>query len=155
MSVLTAGQNDPWGQYYLRDIRGTFDVVALGAAATGAVGDTVRVQVGIRNDGPGVPDDSVSGGGAASFRFTPPAGTTVTSQPGGGCAPGGSEEEEGPPLYWYCGKPGLLFAAGETFTVAFDLRIDGPVGAAGEVRANPYPRVDDAPANDVAAVTVS
>ncbi|MFI0791718.1 hypothetical protein ACH4OY_03295 [Micromonospora rubida] len=153
VDALTAGQDSAWGQYYLRDIRGTFDVVALGAAATGAVGATVRVQVGIRNDGPGVPDDSVSGGGAASFRFVPPAGTTVTNRPAG-CSPSGGEEEEGAPVSWYCGKPGLIFAAGETFTVPFDLRIDGPVGAAGEVRVNPYPRTDDAPANDVAAVTV-
>ncbi|WP_405114594.1 hypothetical protein OG559_10135 [Micromonospora sp. NBC_01405] len=151
VDVLTAEQDDAWGLYYLRGIRGAFDVVALGATATGAVGDTVQVQVGIRNDGPGVPDDTVSGGGSASFRFVPPAGATVTNHPAR-CSP--SDGEEGGPVYWYCGKPGLVFPAGETFTVAFDLRIDGPAGAAGEVRVDPYPRIDDHPANDVAAVTL-
>ncbi|WP_320067398.1 hypothetical protein [Micromonospora sp. RTGN7] len=152
VDVLESGQDNAWGQYYLRNIRGAFDVVALGATAAGAIGDTVRVQVGIRNDGPGVPDDSASGGGAASFRFVPPAGTTVTGH--SACWPSGEEEDT--PIYWYCGKPGLIFRAGETFTVTFDLRIDGPIGAAGEVQVNnPYPRTDDTPANDVAAVTLS
>ncbi|SCG47456.1 hypothetical protein [Micromonospora inositola] len=54
--MIGAEHQSAAGQYYLRDIRGAFDVVALGATATGSVGDTVQVEVGLRNDGPGVPD---------------------------------------------------------------------------------------------------
>ena len=35
------------------EVQGAFDIVANGAAVTGAVGDTVRVTVGLRNDGSG------------------------------------------------------------------------------------------------------
>ncbi|SCL37845.1 hypothetical protein GA0074692_4807 [Micromonospora pallida] len=155
VDVLSADHQYPSGQYYLRDVPGAFDVVALGAAATGSVGDTVTVQVGIRNDGPGVPDGTISGGHAALFAFVPPAGTVVANQPTG-CSPTGDGEGGEEPVTWYCTKPGGVFAAGETFLVGFDLRIDGPLDAAGEVRIPyGYPRTDDNPANDSAPVTIS
>ncbi|RZU72743.1 hypothetical protein EV384_1123 [Micromonospora kangleipakensis] len=155
VDVIGAEHQSPAGQYYLRGIHGAFDVVALGATATGSVGGTVRVEVGLRNDGPGVPDGTISGDNAARFTFTPPAGTTVTGSPAG-CWLWGDEESGETPTTWYCPKPGGIFAAGETYLVAFDLRIDGPAGAPGEVRLqSPYPRVDDDPANDTAPVTVS
>ncbi|PWR15045.1 hypothetical protein DKT69_13065 [Micromonospora sicca] len=158
VDVIGPEHQYPSGQYYLRAIRGAFDVVALGATATGSAGDTVRVEVGLRNDGPGVPDGTISGNNAAWFVFTPPAGTAVSNRPAN-CSPAGSEEEEPDPtvpVTWYCTKPGGIFAAGETYLVGFDLRIDGPLGTTGEVRIpHGYPRADDDPANDTAAVTVS
>lgn len=158
VDVLGPEQQYPSGQYYLRAIHGAFDVVALGATATGSVGDTVRIEVGLRNDGPGVPDGTISGDNAARFVFAPPAGTTVTNRPVN-CWPSGGEEEEADPaapVTWYCTKPGGVFAAGETFLVGFDLRVDGPLGTPGEVRIPyGYPRVDDNPADDTAPVTVS
>ncbi|WP_200208853.1 hypothetical protein [Micromonospora coerulea] len=157
VDVLGPDHQYPSGQYYLRAIHGAFDVVALGATATGSAGDTVRVEMGLRNDGPGVPDATISGDNAARFTFTAPTGTTVTNRPAN-CWPSGSEEESDPttPVTWYCTKPGGVFAAGETFLVGFDLRVDGPLGVSGEVRIlHNYPRMDDNPANDTAAVTVS
>ncbi|MEU2613076.1 hypothetical protein ABZ570_16070 [Micromonospora sp. NPDC007271] len=144
------------GQYYLRAVHGAFDVAALGAAATGTLGDTVRVRVGLRNDGPGVPDGTISGDRPTHFVFTPPAGTTVAARPSD-CSPWTSEEEgDATPVTWFCTQPSPVFAAGETFLVDFDLRVDGPLGSPGEVRIPyGYPRVDDNPANDTAPVTVS
>ncbi|MEU6072207.1 hypothetical protein [Micromonospora sp. NPDC047074] len=144
--------NGAGGGTYLRDIRGAFDIVAEGATVTGAVGDTVRVTVGIRNDGPGVPDDTVSGGHAGAFIFTPPAGVTVLARPTG-CGPTG-DDEGGAPTAWVCYQ-GTVFPAGQSFTAPFDLRIDGPAGAPGEVRVYcEYPRPDDNPANNAAPVTL-
>ncbi|MBQ1072539.1 hypothetical protein KBX06_05055 [Micromonospora sp. C31] len=140
------------GGTYLRDIHGAFDVVAVGATVTGAVGDTVRVTVGIRNDGPGVPDNTVSGGSTSALIFTPPAGVTVLETPPG-C--GSTQDEEGgAPTAWICWQGGV-FPAGQSLTVPFDLRIDGPTGTPGEVRVYyNHPRPDDDPANDAAPVTL-
>ncbi|MFV2113857.1 hypothetical protein ACFHW0_16170 [Micromonospora sp. LOL_025] len=140
------------GGTYLRAIHGSFDVVAVGATVTGAVGDTVRVNVGIRNDGPGVPDNTVSGGSTSAMIFTPPAGVTVLATPPG-CGP--TQDDEGSaPTAWVCWH-GTVFPAGQSFTVPFDLRIDGPTGAPGEVRIfHNYPRPDDDPTNDAAPVTL-
>ncbi|WP_446217852.1 hypothetical protein [Micromonospora sp. IBHARD004] len=157
LDVIGAEHQSPSGQYFLRAIHGAFDVVALGAAAAGAPGDSVQVRVGLRNDGPGVPDGTISGDSAARLVFTPPAGTAVTRSPSG-CWPIGGEEEateETVPTGWYCTRPGGVFPADETWLVDFDLRVDGPLGTPGEVRlAYGYPRVDDDPANDTAPVTV-
>ncbi|MFG1648863.1 hypothetical protein ACGFIE_02960 [Micromonospora sp. NPDC049275] len=143
------------GQSYLREVQGAFDIVAQGAAVTGAVGDTVRVTVGIRNEGPGVPDGTNSGDTVGSFYFTPPTGVTVLAHPG--CAPtGGEEDGEAPTRTWFCYGPRAVFPAGTSNTVTFDLRIDSNTGAAGEVQPyGRYPRVDDNPGNDIAPVTLS
>ncbi|WP_433389224.1 hypothetical protein [Micromonospora sp. KLBMP9576] len=141
-----------YGSTYLRDIHGAFDIAAVGATVTGAVGDTVRVTVGVRNDGPGVPDGTVSGGDAGGFLFTPPAGVTVLADPPG-CGPT-NDDGGGAPTSWVCWR-GAVFPAGQSFTVPFDLRIDGPAGAPGVVRLQgDYPRPDDDPANDSAPVTL-
>ncbi|MGN9763711.1 hypothetical protein ACTMS2_00890 [Micromonospora sp. SD12] len=141
-----------YGSTYLPGIHGAFDVVAVGATVTGAVGDTVRVNMGIRNDGPGVPDNTVSGGSTSAMIFTPPAGVTVLATPPG-CGP--TQDDEGSaPTAWVCWH-GTVFPAGQSFTIPFDLRIDGPTGTPGEVRIfHNYPRPDDDPTNDAAPVTL-
>ncbi|MEW2376869.1 hypothetical protein AB0883_12295 [Micromonospora sp. NPDC047812] len=150
MDPIAAG--DAYGSTYLPGVHGAFDVVAVGATVTGAVGDTVRVNVGIRNDGPGVPDNTVSGGSTSAMIFTPPAGVTVLATPPG-CGP--TQDDEGSaPTAWVCWQ-GTVFPAGQSFTVPFELRIDGPTGAPGEVRVYyDYPRPDDDPTNDAAPVTL-
>ncbi|MDG4778598.1 hypothetical protein O7614_02930 [Micromonospora sp. WMMD961] len=155
LDVIPAGVTGAGGQTYLRSVQGAFDVVAQGATVTGAVGDTVRVTVGLRNAGPGVPDATISGDGVGGFLFVPPAGTTVLGNPSG-CWLSGDEETAGDaPTTWYCTGPGAVFPAGTSHTVAFDLRIDSLSGLPGEVQPSQrYPRVDDNPGNDVAAVTV-
>ena len=47
---------DNWGVFYVNDVPNTIDIAALGANVTGAVGDTVAVTVGLRNDGPAMLD---------------------------------------------------------------------------------------------------
>ncbi len=125
------------GQTYLRGVHGAFDIVAKGAAVTGAVGDTVRVTVGLRNKGPGVPDGSISGESVGAFVFVPPAGVTVLATPPGCWLSGDEEEPETVPATWYCNGPGSVFPAGTTHTVAFDLRIDSLSGAPGDGPAVP------------------
>ncbi|MGW3784803.1 hypothetical protein ACWD5Z_09455 [Micromonospora chokoriensis] len=155
LDVIPAGVTGAGGQTYLRSVQGAFDVVAQGASVTGAVGETVRVTVGLRNEGPGVPDATLSGGGVGSFLFVPPAGTTVVGNPSS-CWLNGDEESAGDaPTTYYCDGPGGVFPAGLTHTAAFDLRIDSLPGTPGEVQPfERYPRVDDNPGNDVAPVTV-
>ncbi|WCN81850.1 hypothetical protein [Micromonospora sp. LH3U1] len=157
LSVIPVEVNGAGGQTYLWEVPGAFDIVAQGAAVTGAVGDTVQATVGIRNEGPGVPDGTNSGDTVGAFLFTPPTGVTVLANPPG-CASLGGEEEDGgaAPTTWRCNGPGGVFPAGTSKTVTFDLRIHSLDGSAGEVQpANRYPRVDDNPANDIAPVTVS
>ncbi|GAB3948405.1 hypothetical protein GCM10027614_45430 [Micromonospora vulcania] len=155
LDVIPVEATGAGGQTYLRAVHGAFDIVAQGAAVTGAVGDTARVTVGHRNDGPGVPDGTISGDSVGAFLFTPPTGVTVLANPLG-CSPYGDEEGAGDaPATWRCEGPGSVFRAGTSYTVAFDLRIDSLSGAPGEVQPfNRYPRVDDDPSNDVAPVTV-
>ncbi|WP_433315116.1 hypothetical protein ACQP0U_01550 [Micromonospora sp. CA-269861] len=156
LGVIPVEADSASGQTYLRAVRGAFDIVAQGAAVTGAVGETVRVTVGLRNTGPGVPDGSISGESVGAFRFTPPAGVTVLATPSGCWLSGDEEEPETVPATWYCDGPGSVFPAGTTHVVGFDLRIDSLSGGPGEVQPyQRYPRVDDDPSNDVAPVTVS
>ncbi|MET8363645.1 hypothetical protein ABZU53_08745 [Micromonospora sp. NPDC005194] len=156
LGVIPVEVTGAGGQTYLRNLQGAFDIVAEGATVTGAVGDTVRVTVGLRNEGPGVPDATNSGDGVGAFLFVPPAGTTVLANPSG-CWLNGDDETAGDaPTTWYCNGPGAVFPAGTSHTVTFDLRIDSLTGAAGEVQPyGRYPRVDDDPSNDIAPVTVS
>ncbi|MEV1107754.1 hypothetical protein AB0I95_03805 [Micromonospora sp. NPDC049751] len=156
LGVIPVEVDGVGGQTYLRAVHGAFDIVAQGAAVTGAVGDTVQVTVGIRNEGPGVPDGTISGDTVGAFYFTPPAGITVLGSPR--CSQTGSEEEENgddAPKTWYCDGGRAVFTAGTSNTVTFDLRIDSLSGTPGEVQPyGRFPRVDDNPGNDVAPVTV-
>lgn len=156
LGVIPIGVDGAGGETYLRAVPGAFDIVAQGAAVTGAVGDTVQVTVGLHNEGPGVPDGTISGDTVGYFSFTPPAGVTVLAHPLDCGSRGGEEDGEVIPEVWNCGAVGSVFPAGASRTVTFDLRIDSLGGAAGEVRvSNRFPRVDDNPGNDVAPVTVS
>ncbi|TQJ19851.1 hypothetical protein FBZ33_0029 [Micromonospora sp. A202] len=157
LGVIPVEVNGAGGQTYLWEVQSAFDIVAQGATVTGAVGDTVQVTVGIRNEGPGVPDGTNSGDTVGAFFFTPPTGVTVLADPPG-CASYGGEEEDGvaTPKFWRCNGPGAVFPAGTSTTATFDLRIDSLGGSAGMVQpASRYPRVDDNPGNDIAPVTVS
>ncbi|WBB73374.1 hypothetical protein O7602_27475 [Micromonospora sp. WMMD1128] len=154
VDVLGPDQQFGSGSYYLRAVRGAYDVVAVGATVAGAPGDTVRVRVGLRNDGPGVPDGTISGDSASHLVFTPPAGTVVTNSPEH-CSNGADEEDPTAPAVWYCTLPNGVFPAGSSFLVDVDLRVDGPLGAPGTVAVrNAYPGPDDDPANDTAPVTI-
>ncbi|WP_328651396.1 hypothetical protein OG598_25490 [Micromonospora sp. NBC_00330] len=144
------------GGTYLGQVQGAFDIVAKGAAVTGAVGDTVQVIVGLRNVGPGVPDGTNSGDVVGAFYFTPPVGVTIVDHPSD-CRPfGGDEGTADTPATWYCDGRVVVFLAGTSHMVTFDLRIERLTGAAGQVEPHGrYPRVDDDPSNDIAPVTVS
>ena len=121
---------------------------------TGRVGDTVRVALGVHNEGPGDPGDE-----PGRFEVIPPEGTTVTSIPY-------VSDDNGPD--WVCDRPknpsraficdlgadsfGWL-APGRETTIEFHIRIDKKVaGARGRIRA--VGAFDRTHTNDTAAILV-
>ncbi|MFD8566557.1 hypothetical protein [Streptomyces sp. NPDC059639] len=59
----------------------TYDLVLTGASAKGKAGDTVKADLGFRNDGPGWISALRSGGESIGFTVTVPKGATVTKAP--------------------------------------------------------------------------
>lgn len=136
------------------------DFAAYGATVRGRVGQTVQIEVGVRNRGPGSMD--LSGrerSESYALTFTPPAGTTVVGNPFPGeedpwtCAP----RRKAAPAY-HCTPYGETVNAGDRETFVFNLRIDKQVpGATGSVEVvpatSPWPARDPDATDDVATVT--
>ncbi|NJC68710.1 LPXTG cell wall anchor domain-containing protein [Planosporangium thailandense] len=159
--------NDNWG-FADWDVANTNDVGAIGATASGQVGDVVSVTVGLKNNGPGSLDSTRAAEPALAFVFEVPPGTQVTSAPQT-CASvtddaGTPREQPGQPggAYYRC-RSGNFMAAGATLSATFKLKItkvspdaSGTVGL-----ANPYVSsvpgwIHDAnPANDQARVVIN
>ncbi|MYW68161.1 hypothetical protein GTY65_29405 [Streptomyces sp. SID8379] len=59
----------------------TYDLVLTGDSAEGKAGDTVRTEIGFRNDGPGWISALRSGGEPIAFTVTVPKGAKVTKAP--------------------------------------------------------------------------
>ncbi|WP_420035024.1 hypothetical protein ACN2WE_23660 [Streptomyces sp. cg28] len=59
----------------------TYDLVLTGASAKGKAGDTVKADIGFRNDGPGWISALRSGGESIGFTVAVPKGATVTKAP--------------------------------------------------------------------------
>ena len=57
------------------------DLAAIGATVSGAAGDTVTANIGVRNNGPATVDRSRAGEAAAMAVITIPDGTKVTGAP--------------------------------------------------------------------------
>ncbi|MFJ8821543.1 hypothetical protein ACIREE_07135 [Streptomyces sp. NPDC102467] len=107
----------------------TYDLVLTGAAAKGAVGDTVKAEIGFRNDGPGWLSALRSGGEPIVFTVEVPKGAKVTKAPDR-CNL--TTIEEGVKGYMCWVDTPLLEDAKLTFP--FELRIDKVVkGAKGKV----------------------
>ncbi|MFE7118850.1 hypothetical protein ACFU99_25870, partial [Streptomyces sp. NPDC057654] len=121
----------------------TVDYQAVGHVVTGRVGQTVPVELGVRNGGPDV------GRGAGSYEITPPEGTTITSGTGS-CGAKGTRT--------YVCALGATLRPGAVDTLRFDVRIDKKVeGAEGEIRVvdggdGEATAHDPHPENDAAAI---
>lgn len=138
---------------------GHAELAAFGDRVRGRVGGSVRVLVGVRNNGPS--DLALEDpGDGYSLRFTPPAGTTVTENPYPGeddpwtCSPGRAGAAR-----YDCTSYNSPLPAGRRQVFVFELRIDRRVpGARGEVVVQPVtgpssPRDRDT-ADDAASVRV-
>ncbi|MEU3355903.1 hypothetical protein [Streptomyces sp. NPDC037389] len=123
------------------------DYQAIAHPVAGRVGQTVDVEVGVRNGGPGP-----AAADRRAYEVTAPEGTTIA--PGGDaghrCAPHDTAARD------YLCAIGGDFAAGERETLRFRIRIDKKVeGAEGWVRiAGPGNTPDPDPANDNAPIVV-
>ncbi|MFC5204112.1 hypothetical protein [Streptomyces kaempferi] len=134
------------------------DYQPVTATVRGRVGDTVTVQLGVRDNGPGRP---LSAETLGRFEVVPPEGTTVTSIPY-------TFEDDGGD--WACTQPkkhGGAFVCeigydefsevrheGWTTVIGFKIRIDRQVpGAKGTIRtSNPFDRT---PRNDKAVIPLA
>ncbi|MEW2034290.1 hypothetical protein AB0901_27805 [Streptomyces roseifaciens] len=134
------------------------DYQAIAHPVVGQVGETVEVELGVRNGGPG-PAGGRPGHGAGTYEVTPPPGTTIVATPHSGVrqpcvAKAGPSAEPGS----YICSIGENFTAGERETLGFRVRIDEKVdGAEGVVRildrdGEPVPDPD--PGNDSAPIRV-
>jgi hypothetical protein len=128
------------------------DFAAVGTTVSGAPGTTVRVPVGVHNNGPVTIDRTHDRKPAAAARFTLPPGTAAVTVPSG-CTPYGAQ--------YVCESPPLL-PAGQTYTWTFALKVTKLVpDAKGLIESNPascpcvgYPD-DPNKANDTAPVILN
>ncbi|SNT65007.1 hypothetical protein SAMN05421812_11982 [Asanoa hainanensis] len=127
------------------------DLVAVGAAVRGAVGETRAVTVGVRNDGPAAaerPDGDV-----AVVDVTIPPGTTATAA-APECAPLFDPDALGVAgAAAYRCRPGPFVPAGFTVQFAFELRVDRSAPTEGSVRL--VGADDSDTTNDRATITVN
>ncbi|WP_147449713.1 hypothetical protein [Streptomyces klenkii] len=134
------------------------DYQAVAHPVVGRVGETVEVELGVRNGGPG-PGGGRPGHGAGLYEVTPPPGTAIVAAPRSGArqpcvaavSPGAA------PSSYICSIE-ESFSAGERDTLSFRVRIDEKVdGAEGLVRIldrDGAPASDPDPGNDTAPIRV-
>jgi LPXTG-motif cell wall-anchored protein len=158
---------DDNGAEYTFEVENTFDVEALGATATGAVGDVVKVVVGAKNNGPGTIDTTRAQEPAWWFYLTVPPGTEVVAVPdrcAGKVVNGDSFEYVAGRLgaqQYQCKHEGFRFPTGTSTTVEFSLKITTVTAdATGNVLTDDpdatTPRNPDTkPENDKAAVVIN
>ncbi|MEU7133182.1 hypothetical protein [Streptomyces sp. NPDC046261] len=127
------------------------DYQAVAHPVTGRVGQTVEVELGVRNGGPGPTSADGVVGGSRAYEVVAPEGTTIVAAPP--CRAAGSGDDR-----TYLCAIGEDFPAGDRETLRFRVRIDEKVdGAEGHVRIvgrdeNPEPDPD--PGNDSAPIPV-
>ncbi|GAA1823244.1 hypothetical protein HC028_15700 [Planosporangium flavigriseum] len=153
----------------LYEVANSYDLEAIGAKASGKVGDVVKITIGEKNNGPASLDWYRAGSEpGARFQFVVPQGVQVVKAPNN-CE---SVIEEGSQQRVERGAAGGTFyrcwtidrlAAGETVSASFELKLTQAVSnASGTVSfddpyANPeIPRpADTNPDNDKAAVVIT
>lgn len=141
-NALDIDKNDNFALFSTQISNG-HDLAALGATGSGAVGDTVKVKVGIKNNGPGTLDSTRGAVPAAYFVFIPPTGTTVVTVPTSAFCVSIVEENGSPTpkngapggTYYRCGTSDL-FKAGDSYQVEFGLKIDKANVTKGSVSLN-------------------
>jgi LPXTG-motif cell wall-anchored protein len=144
------------------------DLAAVGATATGAVGDQVTVEVGLKNNGPAAVDRSRMGSSVALVHVTIPPGTTAVTVPPN-CVP---ESTDGHGDWEHAGRPGqplymcsdgMLLPAGDSQIFKITLRIDTVIpDAPGKVSILQACECDDYPAsadldnsNNIASILIN
>ncbi|MCC3772587.1 hypothetical protein K6I34_006267, partial [Streptomyces sp. UNOC14_S4] len=113
------------------------DYQAVAHPVVGRVGQTVEVELGVRNGGPGgiVARGGHGAGTAGTYEVIPPEGTTITAaRPAeGNRQPCVAKTTPGGPAAYVC-SIGADFPAGDEETLRFQVRIDRKVdGARGRV----------------------
>ncbi|GIE87308.1 Ig-like domain-containing protein [Actinoplanes regularis] len=117
VSVTVTGQNGA-------------DLVAVGDAVTGTVGEVVDAEIGVHNNGPATLDWSPGGESPGLVVVTIPAGTSVVSAPGCDVWPEQARQ--------YACQTATRFKVGATETWKFSLRIEEVVtDGAGSIEVNP------------------
>jgi len=137
------------------------DFAAIGATVSAAAGATVKVPVGVRNNGPATLDRSRGGSSAVTAIITIPVGTKVVTVPDG-CV---KAEDDGmktkPGALQYACFSDPLFPAKTQLTWEFGLKITRVVAnAEGAVEVNPACECDSFSqdinkSNDVAKIVVN
>lgn len=135
---LRAADLDPWNNFGEMTVRteNTADFAMYGDSVDGAEGETVKAEVGFKNNGPAWVAALRSGEPIATVDVRVPEGATVTGKPEacrGVTADGGYLEKQlGAPRY-FC-RTTMIVMEDETFALPFELRIDKVVAdATGEV----------------------
>jgi len=128
------------------------DLVAIGAELTGAAGDVVTAEVGVRNAGPATIDFNRSGEPISHVAVTIPAGATVIEAPEA-CSPDRSGR--------YLCFGGSFLPVGGAETYEFKLRITtvvpdarGPVVVNGPCQCSQFTQ-DTNPSNNTAAIVLN
>lgn len=116
--------------------KNTADFVAYGDEASGAEGDTVKADIGFRNEGPAWIGYLRSGEDVATVDFTVPQGATVTAKPAScrGVSAGGNHRDEqlGAPRY-FC-DTSMTVREDAKVPLPFELKIDEQlIGSSGKV----------------------
>ncbi len=149
----------------------TYDLAGIGATASGKVGDTIKINIGIRNNGPATLFGEFS---AVRWVFTVPPGVEVTAVgPMDRCGtipnadyptkPNTYRPNEPGGRFYLCSAGDTVpgFPAGDTEVVVFTLKVTQLIpNATGSVLAvhrtyPPGPIVDAKPANDKGLVIIN
>ncbi|MEV5137935.1 hypothetical protein AB0K71_27760 [Streptomyces syringium] len=160
-AVLAAGLGLAAARAQAEEATRLVDYQAIAQPVAGRVGQTVEVELGVRNGGPVAREaDGRAGHDPGAYEVTAPEGTTITSlaTPADGGAHPCTEKDrsEGGPSY-ICAI-GDDFPAGDRETLRFHVRIDKKVeGAEGRVEIvdrDGCPPSDPDPENDSAPIRV-
>ncbi|NMO50714.1 hypothetical protein HH310_05835 [Actinoplanes sp. TBRC 11911] len=114
------------------------DFSAMPVTAKGAMGGTVDLPVGVRNNGPATLDWSRSADPAAAVIVTIPAGTQVTTVPAGCERSTDGSQQTNPKAVQYACYSSSLFPAGSVVTYDFRVKLVANVtNAQGLIEVNP------------------
>ncbi|MET8148023.1 hypothetical protein ACIBSW_13910 [Actinoplanes sp. NPDC049668] len=137
------------------------DFAAIGANVSGGAGDTVKVPVGVRNNGPASLDRSRHGGPAVVAVVTIPAGTKVATVPAGCFKAEDDSVRTKPDALQYVCFSNPVFPVKTQVVWEFGLKITKVVpNAAGAIELNPACECDVFSrdinkSNDVAKIVVN
>ncbi len=131
------------------DIKNTLDLAAVGAHASGSVGDTVKVTIGAKNNGPASGNTNRSGGEPfVILELRLPEGTELVSAPAN-CA---VDTED--PTKAQCYSPDTLYV-GESYLVELPLKITKVTANAAGLVSFFHKDSDPDASNDTANIVIN